>query len=216
MSNIYSSIKDVRLDFKTLPNLEPINYEIMMHDDRTEINNDVTELYCKLSRRYGYKLSNTSNKNEGDLQSCIYLIKESFYKLGYNDIEISDILTKYLYGREDGLTKGKQIYWYVYGEYVVKNIQENLDDDTDVCMSCGKRTSKTEIKSHKCKECREEIKSTGIKSVVCIDCGETFEIDNSSRRKRCDHCFKEEKQKQKREELRRYREKIRCRGSSAC
>lgn len=205
MSNIYSSIKDVRLDFKTLPNLEPINYEIMMHDDRTEINNDVTELYCKLSRRYGYKLSNTSNKNEGDLQSCIYLIKESFYKLGYNDIEISDILTKYLYGREDGLTKGKQIYWYVYGEYVVKNIQENLDDDTDVCMSCGKRTSKTEIKSHKCKECREEIKSTGMKNIVCVDCGETFEIiSKGSRRTRCDTCYDKHRQKQNQEKALKY------------
>lgn len=189
MSNIYSSIKDVRLDFKTLPNLESIDCEIMMYDNDTELKEDVTELYGKLSRRYGYKLSNTSNKNEGDLQSCIYLIKESFYELGYNDIEISDILTRYLYGTEDGLTKGKQIYWYVYGEHVVKNIQENLDSGTNVCMSCGKRVNKTEIKSHKCKECREEIKSVGMKSVVCVDCGEVFETDSKSNKKiRCDFC----------------------------
>ena len=54
----------------------------------------------------------------------------------------------------------------------------------------------------------------GKKKLICIDCGKEFEVDSMSRRKRCDKCYEMKKQESKRIEIKKYRDKIKCRGSS--
>ena len=189
MYKIYSGIKDVRLSFNCFKNLEKIDYKLMMYDKETELNESVVELYNKLCMSYNSKFSNLINKDSDNLNTYIKIIKDKFAELDYLEIEIADILTIYLYKERIDKIKGKQLYWYVYGDYIVDNLKENIKKDTLVCENCGKRDVEKRIRNGKCKQCRDEIKSVGVKKVSCVDCGETFEVKSTDKRTvRCENC----------------------------
>jgi hypothetical protein len=198
MGKIEKGIKDVRLNFKCVPKLDKVDYKKMMFDANTTIDNVVIELYNKLSMDYGIKISNIADNDDADLSSLLFIIKEQFSEFGYSEIQISDILTKYLYCDTKGIKKGKQIYWYAYGGYIVDNLKNNIDKNTKVCYSCGSRVDSTNIRNNKCKSCRDDIKENGVKKVICIDCGIEFEVQsNNVRTLRCDKCKDINRKKQK-------------------
>lgn len=189
MYNIYKGIKDVRLTFRCFKNLDKINYEYMMKDTNINLDNRIVELYDKLCLSYNSKFSNLVNKDNDNLKTYIKLVKDKFAEIEDDESKVADMLTIYLYRDRIDKIKGKQIYWYVYGEYIVDNLKKNIDSDTIVCEHCGKRDLETKIINGKCEDCREEIKNSGMKKVVCIDCGEEFEVESKQRRtKRCQMC----------------------------
>lgn len=189
MYNIYKGIKDVRLTFSCFKNLDKINYEYMMNDVDIELDDRIVELYDKLCLSYNSKFSNLVNKDNDNLKTYIKLVKDKFAEIEEDESKVADILTIYLYDKKADIKKGKQIYWYVYGDYVVDNLKRNIDSDTNVCECCGKRESITKIINGKCDECRSNIKSSGMKKVICVDCGEEFEVESTKRRtNRCSSC----------------------------
>lgn len=197
MYNIYKGIKDVRLTFSCFKNLDKINHELMMNDTNIELDEKVVELYDKLCLSYNSKFSNLSNKDNDNLKTYIKLVKDKFSELNENESEVADILTIYLYRDRIDKIKGKQIYWYVYGEYIVDNLNKNIDSDTIVCEHCGKRDLETKIINGKCEDCRKEIKNSGMKKIVCVDCGDEFEVVSTKRRvKRCSICQEKHRKKQ--------------------
>ena len=206
MYNIYKGIKDVRLTFSCFKNLDKINHELMMNDTSVELDEKIVELYDKLCHSYNSKFSNLSNKDNDNLKTYIKLVKDKFSELNENESEVADILTIYLYRDRIDKIKGKQIYWYVYGEYIVDNLKKNIDSDTIVCEHCGKRDLETKIINGKCEDCREEIKNSGMKKIICVDCGDEFEVvSKGSRRTRCDVCY----EKHRREKVRKNVENLR-------
>lgn len=205
MYNIYKGIKDVRLTFSCFKNLDKINHELMMNDTSIELDEKVVELYDKLCLSYNSKFSNLSNKDNDNLKTYIKLVKDKFSELNENESEVADILTIYLYRDRIDKIKGKQIYWYVYGEYIVDNLKKNIDSDTIVCEHCGKRDLETKIINGKCEDCREEIKNSGMKKIICVDCGDEFEVESKSRTIRCDVCKEKERQRIEREKKRKQR-----------
>lgn len=208
MYNIYKGIKDVRLTFSCFKNLDKINHESMMNDTSIELDEKVVELYDKLCLSYNSKFSNLSNKDNDNIKTYIKLVKDKFSELNENESEVADILTIYLYRDRIDKIKGKQIYWYVYGEYIVDNLKKNIDSDTIVCEHCGKRDLETKIINGKCEDCREEIKNSGMKKIICVDCGDEFEVvSKGSRRIRCDGCYERYRRYKKTETMRKLREK---------
>ena len=210
MYRIYKGIKDVRLSFSCFKNLEGIDYKLMMYDEETKLDTRVVELYDKLCLSYNSKLSNLINKDNDNLKTYIKLIKDAFAELGYLEIEIADILTIYLYKDRIDKIKGKQLYWYIYGDYIVDNLKENLKrekQETIVCECCGKRDLEKKIINGKCKQCRDDIKNVGIKKVICMDCGKEFEVESKGRTKRCDSCKDKFRKQQKLESWHKNKEK---------
>lgn len=205
MYNIYKGIKDVRLTFNCFNNLDKINHELLMSNIDIETDESIIQLYDKLCVSYNSKFSNLSSKDNDNLNTYIKLVKDKFAELNENESEVADILTIYLYRDKIDKIKGKQIYWYVYGDYIVDNLKRNIEPDTKVCECCGKRDSYTKIINGKCDECRGEIKNTGMKKVICVDCGEEFEVvSKGSRRTRCDVCYDKHRQKQNQEKALKY------------
>lgn len=57
-----------------------------------------------------------------------------------------------------------------------------------------------------CSDC-QGYEKISVKTLVCCDCGREFEVESSSRRMRCDDCYKKERQRINRENLSKYRNK---------
>ena len=210
MYKIYKGIKDVRLTFSCFNNLDKINHEFLMNDTSVELDERIIELYDRLCMSYNSKFSNLVNKDNDNLKTYIRLVKDKFSELEEDESKIADILTIYLYRDKIDKIKGKQIYWYVYGDYIVDNLRNNIDSDTKVCIKCGRRERIGQIINGKCSECREEIKLTGMKKVICVDCGDEFKVESTQRRtKRCKDC-QDKINKEKRKEIMRNARKSIC------
>lgn len=67
--------------------------------------------------------------------------------------------------------------------YIVKGYKTHLWG----AYKCHKRFYKTRTDQTCCSNCRG-YKKIGIKTIICCDCGKEFEVDSSSRSKRCDKC----------------------------
>lgn len=97
-------------------------------------------------------------------------IRSQFSKFGYSEETITDMLIQYLYGEEK---RGKQLFWFCYGQYAVINLENNPN-----------------------------IKKKPTKFIQCIDCGEWIEIDFMSKSRRCETCQHEYRKQLDRERKR--------------
>lgn len=212
MYNIYKGIKDVRLTFSCFKNLDKINYEYMMNNIDTKIDDKIIELYNKMCLSYNSKFSNLVNKDNDNLKTYIKLVKDKFAEIEEDESKVADTLTIYLYDKKADIKKGKQVYWYVYGDYIVDNLKRNIESDTKVCECCSKRESITKIINGKCDACRSEIKSSGMKKVICVDCGDEFEVESIDKRTiRCIKCKEQHNREITKIRVQKHR-KDRCNG----
>lgn len=169
--------------------LSKIDYTLLMHNpdiecrvqftDRGKLIKEKTDpliiKYCELNKKYGYAINNAKkidnsisyeilkkSKLRQDLRyKKIYLdIKEELSAFGYSDIEITDILVKFLYGIKE--SKHKMVLWLCYGDYIYKNLSEKIKIQTKSiqCVDCGEWISVPvkDNKSCRCSECNEEYK----------------------------------------------------------
>jgi hypothetical protein len=126
--------------------------------------------YCELSKKYSYAIKNAKNidksfsyeilkksKLRQDLKyKKIYSeIKKELSCFGYSEMEISDILVKFLYGIKE--SKHKMILWLCYGDYIYENLQKHLKPTfKDVqCVDCGEwfRVKIRDNNTCRCPEC---------------------------------------------------------------
>ena len=161
-------------------NLGTINYKMLMNNPNLEIdlnseNNIVLLLnsYHKLNKEYYNKIDLkddnidiTKRTTISSLrQSLMYKniskeIKQELSQFGYNDIEITDILVKYLYDIKK--SKHKEALWFCYGNHILDNLRRNVKKPTKTiqCIDCGEwlDISKTNRRTCRCEECQRKIR----------------------------------------------------------
>lgn len=120
VNKIYERIPDKRINTRALK-LETIDYRKMMSDKTTICAKEVSDLYNKRNRQYRYML-NMKDEDKDNLTYVACTIREEFNHLGYTEETIADMLVEYLYGREK---RYKQLLWFCYGQYIVKNLKKN-------------------------------------------------------------------------------------------
>ena len=143
--------------------LGKIEYKQMMSNGNIICSKEVSDLYDELNSQYRYMI-NMKDEYIDNLRYIACKIREEFSRFGYSDETITDMLVEYLYSND---RRYKQLLWFCYGQYIVNNLEKNID-----------------------------VKKT--KLIQCVDCGEWFEVDNSSKRIRCDRCFELERKEHNR------------------
>jgi hypothetical protein len=208
INKILSEIKDNKIMFNSIRNLNKIDYRMMLRNKECNYtNNVINKFYDQINKKYGNNLRiEKEDPEKNNINFVIQEVKKDFLTLEPNEYNVIQSLVKYLYKKES--SKKKKLLWYMYGDELLNNIKNNIDKSTDVCMQCGKRVNKNTLIRHKCRQCRDkEIKKNGGKKIIrCIDCGKEFEVDWNSRRKnRCDDCY----EKYRREKIRKNVENLR-------
>lgn len=101
--------------------LGKIDYRLMMSDPEIAVDPLVVAEYKKLNSEYHFKINLTGN-NLSYLNSYILNDLEQF---GYDEVQLSDMLVKQLYGIEN--TPRKHVLWSVFGEVIVQNLKNNME-----------------------------------------------------------------------------------------
>ena len=105
-------------------------------------------------------MSKTQIRKETTYKKIINEVKYELSQYGYDDIEVTDILVKYLYGIKE--SKYKDLLWTCYGEYILDNLEKHLRYKTKViqCVDCGEwfEVSIKDTKTCRCEECIVEHK----------------------------------------------------------
>lgn len=174
----YNNLDIGEIDYKLLMNNSNIKFNVEFSENGKLIKEGTNPLiirYHELNKKYfisldrvlkmDYKLSPEVLTNSQLRQNIKYnnLIKEFKYELsqfGYSDIEITDILVKYLYDIKK--SKNKSILWLCYGNYIYENLSNHLKSHTKniQCIDCGEWIN-VPIKDNKtcrCSECNIEHK----------------------------------------------------------
>lgn len=155
------------------------DYKLLMTNPELEIDkdNEVVLTYNKLATLYGYKINAINDKVEtGHIprevlyksqvrQDVLYgkvidEVKQDLNECGYSEIEIADILVKYLYDIKD--SKNKDLLWACYGEILYKNLKDRVKSPTKEvqCVDCGEwfEIGKFDSATCRCENCLKEHK----------------------------------------------------------
>jgi DNA-directed RNA polymerase subunit RPC12/RpoP/arsenate reductase-like glutaredoxin family protein len=196
-------IIDKKMNF-SIKRFGKFDYTNLMNNRDAVISSDVIEAYNRENRIYHYKI-NMEDENKSNISYIAKDIRSKLSKYGYSDIEIADMIIKYLYN--DTNSKSKESLWFCYGSIIVNNIKHNLGDNTGLCMKCGKRFKKKKEHHKYCDKC-SGYQLIGKKTIKCIDCGKEVEIDpKDTHTIRCTDCNKLHRRELKRLEIKRYRER---------
>lgn len=163
MENINNSITN-KLD-KLIPNprintrklgLKAIDYTLLMHNINTEIDEKLIEKYTELNNTYHFKIS-MKDEFQNNLHYLACQIREELSQFGYSEVEVTDMLVKYLYEKKN--RKMKELLWFCYGKYVVENLKRNYPiHKTKViqCIDCGEwiEIDSTNNRTHRCEHCQ--------------------------------------------------------------
>lgn len=128
--------------------------------------------YNKFSKEYYLSIdssicSGSENKNDAYMKSQLKYkritneIKASLSRFGYSDMEIADILVKYLYGIKKN-SANKAALWICYGDIILANLMDNKKKTTKEvqCVDCGEwfEVSIFDSATCRCLECLAEHK----------------------------------------------------------
>jgi hypothetical protein len=145
-------IPNKRINFQA-DNLGKFNYKYLMHDNKTEINEDIIKKYDELNTKNHFTMNNQDIENS----NIDYLYQEIRNKLldGYDKLYVVDVLIKYLYGVKN--SKHKETLWISFGDIIIENLKNNLKEDLEngyiLCSDCGKRIPKNSNSQNMCEEC---------------------------------------------------------------
>ena len=116
--------------------LGKLEYTKMMNNVNIVCSKEVSSLYDELNKKYRYMV-NMKDEYIDNLHYVACSIRKEFSGLGYSDEMITDMLVQYLYGNEK---RGKQLFWFCYGQYVVNNLEKNVKVRKTKyiqCIDCG-------------------------------------------------------------------------------
>ena len=164
VNKLYSRIPNKAINTRGMK-LGELKYRDMMKNPDIICPKEVSDLYDELNKKYRYMV-NMKDEYIDNLHYVACSIRDKFAELGYSEETIADMLVQYLYGGEK---RGKQLFWFCYGQYVVINLENNPN-----------------------------IKKKKTKLVQCIDCGEWIEVDIDSKLIRCPICQKIERREHNR------------------
>lgn len=167
--------------------LDVINYRLLMNNPRIKFDvafsgngklmDDMTDpliiKYHELNKKYYNKINfkdenidTTKCSTVSSLRQAIMYkdiakeIREELSEFGYTEVQITDILVKYLYHIKN--SKHKEALWFCYGKYIVENLKRNVKKPTKViqCVDCGEwlEVKSKDGRSCRCIECQKETK----------------------------------------------------------
>lgn len=191
INKIVKEIKDNKIMFNSIRNLEKLDYRMMLRNKKcTYTNDEINNIYVAENQKYGNNINiDNENSDKNNISFISECIKKKMLEIEPNEYNVIQSLVKFLYKKPS--MRKKKLFWYMFGEELLKNIKNNIDEDTEVCMQCGARVEKGSLIRSKCQKCRDkEIKELGgKKKLICIDCGKEFEVKSNSNRKcRCNDC----------------------------
>lgn len=185
VNKLNDSIPNPRINCRKL-GLDKIDYKLMMSDvdvncivsftDGGKIIKEETDplivRYCELNKKYQFALNDAVKGFSQDDVSKSKMRRNLKYKkiskeiydelssYGRDDIEIVDVLVKFLYGIKNG--KNKMALWLCYGDIIYDNLLRNVRKKTkDVqCIDCGKwfEISVKDNETCRCHDCSVEHK----------------------------------------------------------
>ena len=149
--------------------LDKFDYRMLMRNPNIQLDTDMLQTYHNLNCKYHFKLN---NKDPGDsnLYYIIKTIKDELNRFGFSEIDITDMLVKYLFDVKNSV--GKTSLWSCYGHIILENLKANLSDSFTTCCTCGKRFIPKSNFDVLCDECKD--KRSNVIMIECCDCGETF------------------------------------------
>lgn len=136
VNKLDSLIPNVRINTRKI-GLGPIDHRVLMHDINVEVDEKLIEKYRELNLTYHFKIS-MKEEHQGNLQCLASNIREELSAFGYDDIEITDMLVKTLYGKKN--RAHKELLWFSYGSLIVENLKKNVPARKTKfiqCIDCG-------------------------------------------------------------------------------
>lgn len=188
VNKLNNIIPNIRINCRSL-GIEKIDYTLLMSNPDIECKVEFTNngklikektdpliiKYYELNKKYCHAINNAKKvdnsfsyeilKNSKLRQDLRYKkiyddIKMELSLSGYSDIEITDILVKFLYGIKE--SKHKMVLWLCYGDYIYENLQNHLKYQfKDIqCIDCGEwfKVGLKDNRTCRCKECTIEHK----------------------------------------------------------
>lgn len=162
-------------DYRLLMNNPDIEVKIVKSNTGIliEETNPVILKYIEKAKMYGKQMSNivfdVSNSPRKALyesqirtnllyNKIINLVKFELSQFGYSEIEVADILVKYLYDIKQ--SKHKDLLWTCYGDIIYNNLiqhKKRLTKDIE-CIDCGEwfEVRLKDNNTCRCKACREK------------------------------------------------------------
>lgn len=186
-------IPNPRMSFKSL-GLGEIDYKLLMYDPDMNVDvsiadngriieeetNPVIVEYNKFSKEYYLAIDSTicsinDSKSDAYMRSQLKYrhiandIRSTLSKFGYNDVEVTDILVKYLYGiRKNSVNKAA--LWICYGDIILRNLKESFELETKQmqCVDCGKwiKVPFKDSRTDRCPECYKEYRNNYQKELM--------------------------------------------------
>lgn len=179
--------KRYRLNFKL--NIKGIfNYKMLLHNSHATLNEDIAEKFVKLTSSLNF--NQTGTEGLSNYHAVFDAVREEMLELPYTEQEIVDALVVYLFSEKRN--SKKRAFWTIYGDVVYQNLRHNIDENSAICPTCGKRFIKArKDQTYCCTACRQATKK---KRSFCIDCGKEISTKGKANRKvRCDECAKKRK-----------------------
>ena len=131
VNKIYDRIPNKPINTRGM-DLGKIDYKMMMENSTIICSKEVSDLYDELNKQYRYMI-NMKDEYIDNLRYVACKIRDEFSKFGYSDETITDMLIEYLYGRDK---RYKQLLWFCYGQYVVNNLEKNINVKKTKVIQC--------------------------------------------------------------------------------
>ena len=178
-----------------------LNYKLLMNNAKINTDEKVIEKYNELNNTYHFRLDKKS-EDVNKMNYVLSTIKSDLLEFGYDEIQITDMLVKYLFTKR---TDRKKILWKCFGDIIVDNLKRNIAANSRMCSKCGSRFLQDADNQKLCNKC-STYQPISTKTINCIDCGEEVEIDGIVKnKKRCDNCQKKYIRKLKTDKQKEYR-----------
>lgn len=156
VNKIYDRVPNKPINTRGLK-LEQIDYQKMMSNPKIICSKEVSDLYDELNKQYRYMI-NMKDEYIDNLRYIACKIRDEFSKFGYSEETITDMLVEYLYGKGK---RYKQLLWFCYGQYVVNNLECNIEVRKTKfvqCIDCGEwfEVDSRNMKKVRCDNCQKE------------------------------------------------------------
>lgn len=149
VNKIYDRVPNKPINTRGLK-LEQIDYQKMMSNPKIICSKEVSDLYDELNKQYRYMI-NMKDEYIDNLRYIACKIRGEFTKFGYSEETITDMLVEYLYGKGK---RYKQLLWFCYGQYVVNNLEHNIEIKKTKFIQCCDCDEWIEVGINNTKTCR--------------------------------------------------------------
>lgn len=160
LNRLEDIVPNFRLNFNAA-NLGTFNYKMLMsnntYDQKDEIRQMIIDEYTKRDqKKHSMEFVQIDDAWASDCYHQFREIREQILTIGSDIKYVVDILVEYLYKHKD--SSYKSTLWSCFGDVIVENIKNNLQDGLIQCQSCGERTPIKGTTTKYCRECSDRIK----------------------------------------------------------